>query len=171
MSYLDRLKRIDNGEIFHHTPKHEPTKPSKGVFVGFVGPIPGVDENIYSGHGNAEKPLSREQGSIIRAWLAHIIEETDHDIIAEVLDKCCSNPKALAYFLWRAEEMPRLLPSDDDRRSCSQCSNLSGRRLCMAEKRGEFFAGRKYQPVSELRRRRDSYLPGDPGLWAVNHGE
>lgn len=107
MSYLDRLKRIDNGEIFHQPPKPEPTKPSKGGFVGFVGPIPGVDENIYSGHSNSEKPLSREQGSIIRAWLAHI-EETDPDIIAEVLDKCRSNPKALAYFLRRTEEAPAL---------------------------------------------------------------
>ena len=48
MSYLDRLKRLESGEIFHNTPKPEPTKPSKGAFVGFVGSIPGPYEEIHA---------------------------------------------------------------------------------------------------------------------------
>ena len=43
----------------------------------------------------------------IRAWLAHI-EETDSDIIAEVLDKCRADPQARDYFIRRAEEVPQL---------------------------------------------------------------
>ena len=46
--YLDRLKQLDNGEIFHHTPKPEPTKPTEPPFDGFVGSIPGANENIRS---------------------------------------------------------------------------------------------------------------------------
>lgn len=48
MSYLDRLKQLESGEIFHHTPKHEPTEPTKGPSDGFVGSIPGAYENIHA---------------------------------------------------------------------------------------------------------------------------
>jgi hypothetical protein len=41
----------------------------------------------------------------IREWLAYI-EETDPEIIAEVVDKCRADTGARAYFLRRAEEVP-----------------------------------------------------------------
>lgn len=47
-----------------------------------------------------------EQQAAIRAWLAHI-EETDPDTIAEVMDKCRVDPETLAYFTWRADEVPQ----------------------------------------------------------------
>lgn len=45
--------------------------------------------------------MTAEQETAIRAWMAHI-EETDPEIIAEVLDKCQHTPEALDYFLHRA---------------------------------------------------------------------
>ena len=48
MSYLDRLKRLENGEIFHYAHEHEPTKPTKAPFDGFVGATPGANENIHA---------------------------------------------------------------------------------------------------------------------------
>ena len=49
--------------------------------------------------------LLPDQEASIRAWLAHI-EETDLDIIAEVLDKCRDDLNARRYFLKRSEEVP-----------------------------------------------------------------
>jgi len=48
MSYLDKLKQLDSGEIFHHVPKPVPTKPTKGGSDGFVGSTPGANEKIRS---------------------------------------------------------------------------------------------------------------------------
>jgi hypothetical protein len=51
-------------------------------------------------------PMTAEEEKAIRAWLAHI-EETDLEIIAEVMGKCQRDGEARAYFLWRAEEVPK----------------------------------------------------------------
>lgn len=50
--------------------------------------------------------LTAEEETAIRAWLAHI-EETDTDLIAEVLNQCRTDEEARAYFLRRAAEVPR----------------------------------------------------------------
>jgi len=50
--------------------------------------------------------LLAEEETTIRAWLAHI-EETDPEIIAEVIEKCQRNIEARAYFLRRSEEAPK----------------------------------------------------------------
>lgn len=49
--------------------------------------------------------MTADNEATIRSWLAHI-EETDPEIIAEVLDKCRTDLEARAYFLHRAEEVP-----------------------------------------------------------------
>ena len=41
----------------------------------------------------------------IRAWLNHI-EETDSDVIEEIVERCKVNPEARQYFLMRSEEIP-----------------------------------------------------------------
>lgn len=48
---------------------------------------------------------ARDAESRIRAWLAHI-READPTIIDEVLEKCSTDPEALAYFMTRATEVP-----------------------------------------------------------------
>lgn len=52
----------------------------------------------------ASTELTVEEESKIRAWLTYI-EETDSDIIAEVLNKCSSDNEARVYFLHRTEKM------------------------------------------------------------------
>jgi len=47
-------------------------------------------------------PLLSE--SKIRAWLKYI-EETDSDVIEEIIKRCKVNPEARQYFLMRSEEI------------------------------------------------------------------
>lgn len=49
---------------------------------------------------------------------------------------------------------------DDDRRACEQCTNLTGRGLCLAARRGEVVASRSYEPIRDLPRRCEGYMPG-----------
>jgi hypothetical protein len=49
---------------------------------------------------------------------------------------------------------------DDDRRTCTQCANLTGRGLCLAARRGEIVASRSYEPIRDLPRRCEGYMPG-----------
>lgn len=41
--------------------------------------------------------------SKIRVWLKHI-EETDSDVIEDIIERCKTNPEARQYFLMRSEE-------------------------------------------------------------------
>lgn len=41
----------------------------------------------------------------IKAWLVHI-GEADPVMVEETLQRCTSDPETLAYFLWRAQEIP-----------------------------------------------------------------
>lgn len=49
---------------------------------------------------------------------------------------------------------------DDDRRTCIQCANLTGRGICLAARRGEIVASRSYEPIRDLPRRCEGYMPG-----------
>lgn len=42
----------------------------------------------------------------VRAWLEHI-EETDLDIVEEIIKRCRVNSKAKRYFLLRSKETPK----------------------------------------------------------------
>lgn len=103
--------------------------------------------------------LTAEEETAIRAWLAHI-EESDTDIIAEVLNQCRADEEAREYFLRRADEVPRPIPDDDDRRHCAQCANHAPSGLCLTARRGEIIASRTYHPVDHLPRRCEGYAPG-----------
>ncbi len=48
----------------------------------------------------------------------------------------------------------------DDRRACIQCANLTGRGLCLAARRGEIVASHSYEPIRDLPRRCEGYMPG-----------
>lgn len=47
MSYLARLKQLDNDKKSLHTPDNEPTKPTEPPFDGFVGSGQGHIEKIF----------------------------------------------------------------------------------------------------------------------------
>ena len=81
------------------------------------------------------------QETAIRGWLARI-EETDADIIAEVLSQCRADGEARAYFLRRAAEVPRPTPEDDDQR---HCVNVAPSGRCLAARRGEIIVSREIQ--------------------------
>lgn len=81
MSYLDRLKQLENGEIFHNTPERKPTEPTKAPSDGFVGTTPGAYENIHTAKDDNEtgnrvdlifqkvtRPLPTEPSKGIEYW-------------------------------------------------------------------------------------------------------
>jgi len=104
-------------------------------------------------------PLTASEETAIRAWLA-LIEETDPATIAEVIGQCQRDADARDYFTRRAmAELSKPDPFPDDRRTCDQCANLAGVR-CMAAKRGEILASRNYEPIRDLPRRCEGYMPG-----------
>jgi len=106
----------------------------------------------------ASAPLTAEDETAIRAWLA-LIEETDPATIAEVIGQCQRDADARDYFTGRAAaELAKPAPFPDDRRTCDQCANLIARR-CQAAKRGEIAASRNYEPIRDLRRRCEGYAP------------
>ena len=101
------------------------------------------------------KPLTIDEDARIRGWLTHI-GETDGTVIGTVLGQCARDPSALAYFLKRAEEVPKPPPSFDDRRTCSECAHLV-RGICMAARWGEIQGGGRYMPVPDLLRRCEGF--------------
>ena len=106
----------------------------------------------------ASAPLTAEDETAIRAWLA-LIEETDPATIAEVIGQCQRDAEARDYFIGRAAgELPKPAAFPDDRRTCDQCANLLARR-CQAAKRGEIVASRNYEPIRDLPRRCEGYAP------------
>ncbi len=104
-------------------------------------------------------PMSSDEESAVRAWLAWI-EEADPVFIDETLDRCQREQDAREYFVGRAAaELPKPNVTPDDRRTCDQCANLiSGR--CQAASRGEIIASRDFYPIRDLPRRCEGYLPG-----------
>ncbi|MHB9100123.1 MAG: hypothetical protein ACYC2E_01195 [Sulfuricella sp.] len=106
-------------------------------------------------------PMTADEESAIRAWLAYI-EETDAAIIAVVLDQCREDVAARGYFLRQASEVPRAVAFDDDRRYCDQCMNLRRDVCTIAEPKigALVVANRGYRPVREPPRRCAGYAPG-----------
>ncbi len=102
--------------------------------------------------------MTPEEEATIRAWLAHI-EESDQATIADVLDKCHADLNERKILLRWAEEVPRPLAFDNDRRRCDQCANLTERGLCLAARRGEINASRIYEPIRDLLQRCVGYMP------------
>lgn len=105
-----------------------------------------------SAHLNANEEIT------IRKWLT-LIDETDLAIVDEVIDRCHHDVDARGYFISRAEaELPKPVLFLDDRRTCDQCLNLTGRR-CRAAMRGEIAASRDYEPIRGLLQRCEGYTP------------
>lgn len=61
-------------------------------------------------HPNTPTREPSSERTLVLAWL-EAIEETDPNVIAEVLNRCASNPSARAYYVGRAIEHARSLSS------------------------------------------------------------
>lgn len=72
---------------------------------------------------NDVPPLLPEDERRIRAWLAHI-EESDPDIVSEVLDRCRHDLNARAYFRHRSEEVPPPRLSVASPVTCGTCMHF-----------------------------------------------
>lgn len=183
MSYLARLKQLESGEIFHNTPKPEPTKPTKGAFDGFVGSIPGAYENIHT-ENDADETRNQEEHW---CWLVHFADREPVEVYcnpdADLANIMQTYPDALA-----AEPIPERIPqvfteaedaewgalwrdtldwdgptpeavSTDDRRRCTQCRRLNPLGRCIAAQGGEIAATQTYEPIRDILRRCEGYMP------------
>lgn len=94
----------------------------------------------------------------LEAWPPELLRDVQH---ARRTMRPCDVVASLAEFRRLVlEAEARADPTfDDDRRTCRQCANLSGRR-CLAASRGEIVANRDYEPVRDLPRRCEGYAPG-----------
>lgn len=97
----------------------------------------------------------------LEAWPPELLRDVQH---ARRTMRPCDVVASLAEFrrlVHEAEAIawPTLITTDDQRRTCRQCANLSGRR-CLAASRGEIVANRDYAPVRDLPRRCEGYAPG-----------
>lgn len=166
--WLERARREIPQSADGATAKTDERTPSAVTAV----PEPGKFENSSASIGSngsapvgvfpeieADGPLTADQESAIRSWLAQI-EETDEAIIDHVLNRCQQDMVARDYFIRRATEISRPDPFPDDRRRCDQCLNRTGRGLCLAARRGEIVENRDYEPVRDLLRRCEGYQPG-----------
>ena len=118
---------------------------------------------------DAPNKLSKEDEKTIRAWLRHIGEpEEDHHL---VLDKCKSNPEALAYFLKHAATVEVMVDPftgealthkldyifDDDRVLCSDCEHLNRRGHC-TQWRITNPHNPNYSPVQDVKGRCNEFM-------------
>jgi hypothetical protein len=104
--------------------------------------------------------VTADEEAAIRSWLAQI-DETDEAVITHVLNRCRQDLDVRHHFIRLASsEAPRRDPFPDDRRRCDLCTNLTGRGLCLAARRGEVAANQDYEPVRDLLRRCEGYMPG-----------
>lgn len=86
------------------------------------------------------------------------IDETDPEVVSEVLHRCESDPEARDYFVIRSKETRSA--AGDDRRHCAECSNLDKHGCCLAALRGELDGlARRYRPWDGLPRRCDCFRP------------
>ncbi len=64
-----------------------------------------------------------------------------------------------AYFFGPAERIQQSSYLNDERRLCTQCTNLTSQGLCLAARRGEIVASRDFHPVRNILRRCEGYQP------------
>jgi len=124
----------------------------------------GISESSIGSNGSTQGPvMSDSENATIRKWLEYI-GENDPLIIVDVMDKCGTDTEARIYFLNRAKEMPKPQTFDDDRRYCSECTNLTPSGLCLAARNGEIKASQTFYPFDQIPRRCESYAPGPNDL-------
>lgn len=155
MSLLSRLREKQAGKVATATPATFATQAGgERQTVASVATVAVAKPP----QGQTARMTSDEEQAI-RAWLA-LIGETDPVTMAEVIDNCRRDAGAREYFVGRATtELPRSASTLDDRRTCHQCANLVARR-CQAAKRGEIVASRNYEPIRDIPRRCEGYVPG-----------
>lgn len=69
-------------------------------------------------------------------------------------------PIAIASIVVSGEgEKVKYVESNDDRRHCAQCTNLTSSGLCLSARRSEIIASRDYHPIDSIPRRCEGYLP------------
>lgn len=114
MSLSNLIKKGGLAKVATLTPATIATREAEQVVT--VAPVATVAVAI-----NPEllRELTAEEESSIHAWLTHI-DETDPDIIDEVLDKCRTDSDARRYFLQRAEEVQETV-SINERITCGEC--------------------------------------------------
>lgn len=99
MTLAALIRKRDSGKTATAIPATQPKE--EGVKVAKIATVAVANPTEAK-----TAPITVEEERAIRAWLAHI-EETDPEIIAEVMDKCQREGEARAYCLRRSKEVPK----------------------------------------------------------------
>lgn len=134
MNWLARLKKAEN------TPNLEPTKPTKGPFVGFVAPVEGVF---------AENEASLKEAAVSANSLTHPVSHAD-ELHAARVDLFTRRGLRLKDAEQLAATIVRRPADFDDRRICLECRHLSGNNCSRAAYAG---VGRVVQAIVRLPQR------------------
>ena len=134
---------------------HEPV--STPAMAAVHGGIPVFDEAVCASENPARaalhRPLHANERQTILHWL-DAIEETDAAAIAHVLAQCDANLVEREGILRLASGIRKTGMIDDERRRCTDCANLTKRRLCIAG------AHQSVHPVTDILMRCEGYQPG-----------
>ncbi len=147
MSYLARLKQ----RVGENVPDNGATKVTQGSSVPFVAthPAPFATNEIP-----AEVRRLAEAVAVLRGWSPGEVADTLADWQADP----DGTEAALRHLLALGAADPGPAPTDD-RRRCDQCGNLRGRVCSVASVGGVVSARVGYEPVRDLLRRCEGYLP------------
>ena len=146
MSYLARLKRLDSGNNFTHTPKTVLTKPTQPGSVSYGSSVLAHIEKINVAN-DGERIGTESVSPSIEAI-------TDMPGKSPSVFDADSNVDRSSYSL-------QIAPDNDDRRTCMQCLNLRQRACGIAKpERGALVvANHGYRPAPETLHRCAGYQP------------
>ena len=134
-----------SGDNFTVAPASQLSELQRGFLKSHKAEIIQGLEQEQAANDSKATGLSQTETDSLRNWLA-FISETDKAAIADLLQQCQTDPKALRYFFQRATETPPQNPYPyDDRHLCRECQNLINRR-CVA-------SATRYHPVDTHPRR------------------
>lgn len=153
--YLDRLR----ADFSKKCPPPSLTELTKAPSVGFVSTPPGrFPENTPAAN---DTPAA--------CWLLHF---TDREAVTVWITPPATHGEVLTLYPESVaaepappcDEPPSAAVTDDDRRTCHQCANLttnlSGEARCLAAWRGELKdAARHYHPVADMLHRCGAFRP------------
>ena len=155
--YLEMLLDKDKFNS-KNTPNEVLTKPTKGTSVSDVS-----DTNIV---------LLKNKADLLSIWLTHIGEDNEQTI-SELKGLYSTDINFKQFVDAEASQLRLIDQSDDDRRYCTDCKNLTNNGLCIASSRREIKAAPPYYPPKGKLHRCEGYKPTPKDLdqrSALNRG-
>lgn len=161
MALADLLERLEQRTDTPDTPRNPDGVSAEPAPILACTPVTPDTPQDSNGESDTPKsdPLPDDLAHLaeLDAWPLELLRDAQH--VRRTM-RPCDVAASLAEFrrLVLEAEARADLTFDDDRRTCRQCANLDEAR-CLAAWRGEIVASRNYEPVRDLPRRCEGYVP------------